>query len=414
MDFYQGMITTLHAITPDHDRVVLERVREAVQKRPASLVVPMVYSELEKPAMKGIVNELSKCDFLQSTIVALTAEDEQEFSKAVKFFDDHDVNANILWCEHPEVREQLMGLKDQGLELAEFTGKGIAVWTAFGIASLNSHAIALHDADVENYSNNIVSRLLLPIVRREMDFFYSKGYYARVTDERLYGRVVRLFVWPLLDALQVHQEHRSDVIRYLRGFRYPLAGEFAIASDLALNVRVPTDWGLEVGLLGEVYRNASLKRICQVDLGLYSHKHKKLGTSVNEGLLKMTHDIVITLLRLMTELEGREFSESTLLGLRVLYRRLAQDYIRKYAVDSKVNGLQYDRHGEEQMIDAFAWVIEQAGRSYLQNPGREQVPDWLRVISASPDLPARIQDTTRPTQRQLKRLEDAVVESNQL
>ena len=45
-------------------------------------------------------------------------------------------------------------------------------------------------------------------------------------------------------------------------------------------VRIPGDWGLEVGMLAEVYRNTSLRRICQVgiteryDHSIRPYRHK--------------------------------------------------------------------------------------------------------------------------------------------
>jgi glucosyl-3-phosphoglycerate synthase len=236
--------------------------------------------------------------------------------------------------------------------------------------------------NIEEYSPRLLSSLLLPIMDPDLDFFFTKGYYARLTGDRLYGRVARLFVAPFLEAVNQSLGRRSPYLRYLRAFRYPLSGEFAMTTDLALNIRIPTDWGLEMGLLAEVYRNASPKRIAQVDLGLYSHKHKSVGAKPSEGLLRMTGDICTTVLRTLTEHEATEVSEATLLALRVMYTRIAQDYVRRYFVDAKMNGLTYDRHEEEAMIEAFAAIIESAGVRYLREPGKEQVPDWLRVRSA--------------------------------
>jgi len=46
-----------------------------------------------------------------------------------------------------------------------------------------------------------------------------------------------------------------------------------------MNLRIPCDWGLEIGLLSEVYRNVRTSKIAQVDLGLFDHKHNKIGDS---------------------------------------------------------------------------------------------------------------------------------------
>ena len=66
-------------------------------------------------------------------------------------------------------------------------------------------------------------------------------------------------------------------LRFLDDFRYALAGEFAMTADLARVIRIPSHWGLEVGVLAEVYRNVAPLRVCQVDLtDNYEHKHQDL------------------------------------------------------------------------------------------------------------------------------------------
>jgi len=105
---------------------------------------------------------------------------------------------------------------------------------------------------------------------------FSKGYYARVSD-RMYGRVARLLVTPLVRSLIRILGHHP-LLTYLDNFRYPLSGEFAMSIDLANAIRVPGDWGLEIGILAEVYRNTTTKRICQIDLvDRYDHKHQILS-----------------------------------------------------------------------------------------------------------------------------------------
>ena len=69
-----------------------------------------------------------------------------------------------------------------------------------------------------------------------------------------------------------------NFLEYLDSFRYILAGEFSMRADLARINRIPGDWGLEMGVLAEVYRNCSLRRICQVEItDFYEHKHQPLS-----------------------------------------------------------------------------------------------------------------------------------------
>jgi glucosyl-3-phosphoglycerate synthase len=58
-------------------------------------------------------------------------------------------------------------------------------------------------------------------------------------------------------------------------FRYPLAGEFSFRRDVLNDIRIPSDWGLEIGVLSEMHRNYASNRLCQVDIAdNYDHKHQ--------------------------------------------------------------------------------------------------------------------------------------------
>lgn len=147
----------------------------------------------------------------------------------------------------------------------------------------------------------------------------------------MYGRVSRLFINPLLEAMQEKLQHQSRFVTYMQSFSYPLSGEIAIYSDLAMRLRIPCDWGFEVGLLAELYRNTSYEHICEVDLGFYEHKHKEVAAN---GLVSTAEDSLITLLRTLTEMDGIEVSPPFLQSLQIMYRKLAQDKIRQYHADA--------------------------------------------------------------------------------
>ena len=408
VDFSQDVFTTIHDLALDPERLAAQ-ARAHAKARPAALVLPVHERDLERPALQGIVSELKRVDFLNEIVVALTCKDRATYRKAVRMFRRLPARTLVLWCESPDVRGIYEDLESHGLELGKYTGKGIAAWLGMGAAAVDNYALAAHDADIETYSPRLLASLLLPVMDPDLDFFFCKGYYARITDDQLYGRVSRLFVAPFLEAMNQLLGRRSTYLRYLRAFRYPLSGEFALTSDLAMNIRVPTDWGLEMGLLAEVYRNTSPKRVCQVDLGLYSHKHQGVGSKPSEGLQRMAGDICTTLLRTVTENEASEVSPATLLSLRVLYQRHAQDYVRRYFVDARMNGLAYDRHKEEQLIEVFGRVIVEAGQDYLEHPTRRQIPDWLRVLSAGPATQKRVRGAAMP-RRVREELRDAALQ----
>lgn len=393
MDFYQSLVTTIHDFGPDISSKE-KRLAEMAEERPISLVLPMLYRELEGKALPNIVRDLNKCDYISKVLVPLTAKNASEYRATLRFFDRLELPHLVVWCNGKRVMGVLDDLKDEGIDVRNILGKGRDTWIALGIASLDAYAIALHDADILTYNRDYPTKLLYPIVDPDLDFVFNKAYYARIGDgeRRMYGRVFRIFLLPLLEALQKKVRYQSRFLRYMRSFRYALSGEFALTSDLASNLSIPGDWGLEVGILTEVYRNVAMKRICQTDLGFHEHKHRKIGTSPSSGLLKMVGDIEKSLLRSLTEMEGIDISEAFLLSLQVLYRRLAQEDIYRYSADAQFNDIAYDRHTEESIGDTFSRMILKAGREYLEKPFGTLLPSWIRVTSAMPGVRNRLKE----------------------
>jgi len=391
MDLEQRKITRIHDFRMDTDSMK-SRLRDLSAKYPAGVIIPLLGSELETPALRQTIQELNKCDYLQKVFIALSAVDDKNYEDALRMARTSKVPCEIVWCNKPEVEAVLKELKKKGLDVTRHVGKGKDLWIAVGIASLELYAFALNDGDIMSYSESLPTKLLYPVIEPKLDFFFAKGYYARVNVEKrkMYARIYRLFINPLLEALQEKLPNGSEFIRYLQSFSYPLSGEIAIYSDLALNLRIPSDWGLEIGMLAELFRNVSYKRVFEVDLGFYEHKHKGMTKG---GLLKTAEDSLVTLLRTLAETDGLDVSEPFLLSLQVLYKRIAQDRIRQYNADALCNSLDYDRHEEESSVDSLSKAIMNAGARYLKNPSGTQLPDWLRAISAIPNIREKLRES---------------------
>jgi len=382
MDMKQEEITTLHDLNLDKEKL-MKNISDVAVERPVSVILPMLYSEIKSDALANIVKQLNKCTYLKEVIVPLSAKTEEEFIHVKQFFKKLEIPRLVMWCNGPKIENLLTSLKSEGLNLTKYRGKGRDVWLALGIANLRSYAVALHDADIQGYNEMIPTKLLYPILEPELDFKFNKGYYARVNIKRtvMYGRVFRLFLHPLLKSLVDLLGSEPDFVRFMRSFRYPISGEFALTSDLARDLDIPSGWGIEVGVMAEIYRNVATKRICQTDLGFYEHKHQEIGNS-DKGLVKMSGEIFKTLLRTLIEEDRIQVSRPFLLSLRVLYQMNAQDAIRKYHADAHINGIKYDRHLEETMVEKFSQELMIAGNKYMLKPVGTRMPDWLRTISA--------------------------------
>jgi len=181
----------------------------------------------------------------------------------------------------------------------ECRARAVRDWLAIGYLSASDHVeyMAFQDADVVNYHREMLARLVLPAVDPTVDFHFVKGYYARVSD-RLHGRVTLLLLTPLPTAF-VRLMGENPYISYLSSFRYALSGEFAVQRDLAVRMRLPSDWGLEIVSLLEALRHRTPRRICQAEPAeRYDHKHQPVfPEDPSQGLNRMARDVCKHLLR---------------------------------------------------------------------------------------------------------------------
>ena len=386
--FQNGVITTLHKLA---SRPLAEMESELLgfsRQRPMALVLPSLFSELSRPALSKILDQLNDVPYLEEIVIGLDRADRGQFEHALKFFGRLPQRHKILWNDGPRLCALDKILADIGLA-PEQMGKGRNVWYCYGyiIASGKSEAVAIHDCDILTYSRAMLARLFYPVANPSFNFEFCKGYYYRVNEGKMSGRVSRLLVTPLIRAL-IQIVGPLDYLVYLDSFRYPLAGEFALRKEAMEEIRIPSDWGLEIGVLSEVFRNHSRNHLCQVEIAdTYDHKHQSLSAdSQNTGLSKMSIDITKSIFRKLAT-NGVVFSKETFRTIKATYYRTALDFIEQYYCDACINGLHLDRHLEEKTVELFAQNIVQAGEYYLDYPMETPfIPCWNRITSAVPDF----------------------------
>ncbi|WP_276300554.1 glycosyl transferase family 2 [Halorussus lipolyticus] len=357
MEYGQERIATLHDLTG--------RVPDAPTDR-AGVVVPMTEREYAGLAAERVLSELESVAPAQ-VVVPLRAPPEK-VGPFLDWLGGFDLPLSVVWCNGPGVTDLLA---DRGLNGE--AGKGRDVWLALGVATADSEYVAVHDADAKTYESADVSRLLYPLAQ---GYEFSKGYYARVENNKLYGRLCRLFYEPLVRALaDAHPD--AAVLSYLGAFRYALAGEFGATSDLVRSLRVERHWGLEVGQLGEAFAHAGFEDTAQVDLGRYEHDHR--AVSGPTGLSDMSRHVGRALLRAV-ESHGVAPEYDTLPDR---YRRTAGQFIDQYAADAGFNGLDYERSEEREQVDVYAEAVRPPGEDRRLPAWRETNLSADEVLSAS-------------------------------
>jgi len=401
-DFYQtGVITTFHRLkTTDLERIELELV-EFSRHRPIALVLPITPAELGSPAIQVIMENLTEIPYLNEIVVTLgRTSDPGDFQRAKELFSSLPQRQRVIWASGPSLTGRYQLLAQNDLQVGG-DGKGRSAWVAYGyvLSREESKVIALHDCDIVNHSRELVARLCYPVASPTIDYAFCKGYYARVTD-RMHGRVTRLFVTPLIRSLEKILGCLPFLV-FLDSFRYPLAGEFSMLTELARINRIPSDWGLEVETLAEVYRNYSSRRICQAELcETYEHKHQALSAEdPRTGLMKMAIDIAKSIFRNLA-IEGITLSSSALGTLLINYQRTAKDSVKRYRDDAAINGLIFDAHQETIIVEAFTKALQIAGKDFMEDPLYSPlIPNWNRVIAAIPDFLDRLRDQVEAENR---------------
>lgn len=405
-DFHQnGIITTLHNLTHRHLADLEQDLMQFSQQRPMGLLLPSLYSELEGAALPDIVQQLQTVPYLSEIVIGLDRADAGQYAKALDFFKALPQHHRVLWQDGPRLRAIDAELKALGLAPQQ-PGKGRNVWYCMGyiLASGKAESVALHDCDIVTYSTEMLARLIYPVANPLFNYEFCKGFYARVAGGRLNGRVNRLLITPLLRALKAVMGP-SDYLDYMDSFRYSLAGEFSFRRDVLNDIRIPSDWGLEIGVLSEMHRNYANNRLCQVDIAdIYDHKHQDLSADDQQGgLSKMSIDIAKALFRKLAT-KGTVFSPEHFRSIKATYYRIALDFVETYRNDALMNGLAFDIHQEEASVEMFSRNIMAAGQVFLENPMETPfIPSWNRVQSALPDIFQRLYDAVEADHQEFAR-----------
>jgi glucosyl-3-phosphoglycerate synthase len=393
-DFQQaGDITTLHRLAPENLEALEHEIARMARRYPIALVLPCLFSEFSRPAIRHIIEELRHVTYIDHVVLSLGQASADDLAVANRALARLPQRVSVIWNDGPAMQRLYGRLRDSDLDAGP-DGKGRSCWIAYGflLADEACEVVACHDCDVTTYSRELLARLCYPVVNRRLGFEFAKGYYARVATA-MNGRVTRLFVNPLLRAL-LQTLGRVPLLEYLSAFRYPLAGEFAMTREVARVSRIPANWGLEVGVLAEVFRNFGARRACQTELcATYDHKHQALSADdPGKGLVRMCVEIGQSLLRSLAA-EGVVLSDAFFRTLTVQYLRLAQDAVSRYEADAAINRLSFDRHLEERTLEAFAHGLALACRRHSSDPlGVPMIPSWERVSAAIPGFLEMLRD----------------------
>jgi glucosyl-3-phosphoglycerate synthase len=173
-------------------------------------------------------------------------------------------------------------------------GKGESLWRS--LAVLEGDIVVWIDADIRNFDERFVTRLVAPLLLDD-DIAFVKGFYRRPMDRGGEltpdegGRVTELLARPLL----------AGFFGELTGFIQPLAGEYAGRAEVLRSLPFMTGYSVEAALLIDLLYEVGLDAMAQVDLKERVHRNRPLGE-----LTPMAYAIARTILQ-KAEKHGRAF-----------------------------------------------------------------------------------------------------------
>ena len=207
-------------------------------------------------------------------------------------------------------------------------GKGDAMWRSLSVA--RGDIVMFADADTTDFRDHYVYGTLGPLLADPTIQFCKAAYRRPFTQGEKSvpdggGRVTELMAKPLLNLFYPE----------LAGFVQPLAGEFAARRELLNAVPFFTGYGVEIGMMIDVFTEVGLEGMAQVDLGTRQNRHQSLA-----NLTRMS-SVVLRTVAMREGLAQREVDGDEP-GLWEL--RQPETYLHAVATE---DGLRLDEHLNE-------------------------------------------------------------------
>jgi glucosyl-3-phosphoglycerate synthase len=194
-------------------------------------------------------------------------------------------------------------------------GKGEALWKSLYVTS--GDIIIWVDTDIVNFHPRFVYGLIGPLLHRTK-LMFVKGYYRRPlrTGKGLQpgrgGRVTELTARPLLNLFYPG----------ISGVIQPLSGEYGGRRRVLEELPFSSGYGVEIGLLIDVFEKHKLASMAQVDLLERIHKNQPLA-----NLGKMSFAIIQTLCRKLERRYGQSMLEDVNRTMKIVHYKSGHYYL---------------------------------------------------------------------------------------
>lgn len=338
------------------------------------MVIPCSVHHLKNYLILDLLNKLKLITYLTEIVVVIngipSAATEQVL--ALKALDAR-ITILLESGQDTHLLSDYLAIKSKPL-----SGKGFALWLGYFYILQKYEKrvlIATLDADLKNFTPALLLKLLFPLVHCAAEF--NKGYYVRYSQNKLDGRLTRLLLFPLLQAMR-RQTDLTGLLDFLIEFRYPLSGEMAISSDLLRNLNLRTAWSYDLSLLTQIYEYATISSIYQTEISNnHQHQHRDSASDGDHGLQVVAVDIIDYLCGLYPF----DFKQ-----LATDYLSIASRFIDQYQLLAAFNGLNFSVEAEKELARRLGLLIHDGNCGSVTLPKINQVSDQAGLRRFITDL----------------------------
>jgi len=180
------------------------------------------------------------------SVIIPALNEEKTIRKVIRQAKRNALVSEILVVDDRSMDNTVAEARKENVKIITSTNLGKGDSMREGMMLARNEFVVFLDADIPNYSADIIEKLTRPLVDDEADFV--KSFF-----ERQAGRVTEILVKPLLEFFFPH----------LLKFKQPLSGMIAGKKSFFQKVEFENDYGVDIGLLIDMDKvNARIKEVC--------------------------------------------------------------------------------------------------------------------------------------------------------
>lgn len=211
------------------------------------------------------------------TVIIPARNEEKTIVQVIEKVKQNNNVTQIIVVNNGSTDNTVQCAKDAGVEVINCDNQGKGYAMEVGMQYVKNNIVAFIDADINNYSNDLIELLTNPIINNEADFV--KSTFIRTKG----GVVTEVAVKPLLNLLFPNMYKFSE----------PISGMIAAKKNVLEVLEFEKDYGVDIGILIDVIQNGN--RVEEVNIGEIENMSHVSKT--NETMSNMSTQIIRAILK---------------------------------------------------------------------------------------------------------------------